>query len=54
VGILGTIGNIISFAKLDSWYRTLVNAIIIVIALAGPGFIALVRSRGPRRKAEDV
>lgn len=39
--ILGTIQNILSLARLDSWYRTLVNAVIIVIALAGPGFIRL-------------
>jgi len=39
--ILGTIQNILSLARLDSWYRTLVNAVIIVIALAGPGLIRL-------------
>ena len=43
VGILNTIRNIISFARLDSWWRTLVNAVIIVIALAGPGIGALLR-----------
>lgn len=45
VGLLGTISNIISFARLDSWWRTLVNAVIIVIALAGPGLGNLLRSK---------
>jgi ribose transport system permease protein len=45
VGLLGTISNIISFARLDSWWRTLVNAVIIVIALAGPGLGDLLRSK---------
>ena len=45
IGLLGTIRNIISFARLDSWWRTLVNAVIIVIALAGPGIGALLRRK---------
>jgi ribose transport system permease protein len=45
VAILGFIRNIISFANVDSWSRTLVDALIIVFALAGPGFVTLVRRR---------
>ncbi len=41
--ILGLIGNIISFANLDSWVRPLVDALIIIIALAIPAVIELVR-----------
>ncbi len=41
--ILGTIRNIISLARLDSWYRLLINAVVIVVALAGPGIINLFR-----------
>ncbi len=41
--ILGLIGNIISFADLDSWVRPLVDALIIITALAIPGIIRLVR-----------
>jgi ribose transport system permease protein len=41
--ILGLIGNIISFAGLDSWVRPLADALIIIIALSIPGLIALGR-----------
>lgn len=41
--ILGTMSNIISFANLDSWVQPLVNALIIIVALAVPGVIGLVR-----------
>ena len=41
--ILGIIRNIISFANIDSWWQTLVNALIIVFALAGPGIARLLR-----------
>ncbi len=41
--ILGLIGNIISFANLDSWVRPLVDALIIIIALAIPALIGLAR-----------
>lgn len=41
--ILGLIGNIISFADLDSWVRPLVDALIIIAALAIPGVILLAR-----------
>jgi ribose transport system permease protein len=43
--ILGLIRNIISFANIDSWWQTLVNALIIVVALAGPGIVVLLRRR---------
>jgi ribose transport system permease protein len=41
--ILGLVTNIISFANIDTWWQTFVNASIIVLALAAPGFINLVR-----------
>jgi ribose transport system permease protein len=43
--ILGTIRNIISFANVPTWWQTLVDALIIVVALAGPGLIRLIRTR---------
>jgi ribose transport system permease protein len=43
--ILGFIKNIISFANIDTWYQTFVNAAIIVVALAAPGVINLLRRR---------
>lgn len=43
--ILGLITNIISFANVETWWVTLVNAAIIVMALAAPGIIALFRRR---------
>lgn len=49
VVILGLIRNIISFANVDSWWRTLVDALIIVFALAGPGIFSLIRSLFRRR-----
>jgi len=41
--ILGLIGNIISFANLDSWVRPLVDALIIIAALAIPGIFGVMR-----------
>lgn len=41
--ILGVISNIISFASLDTWVQPLVNALIIILALAIPGVIGLAR-----------
>ena len=41
--ILGLIRNIISFADVDLWWQTFVNAAIIVLALALPGFVGLIR-----------
>lgn len=43
--ILGLIRNIISFANVPTWWQTLVDALIIIIALAAPGLIRLVRGR---------
>ncbi len=43
--ILGLILNIISFANVPTWWQTLVNGSIIVLALAGPGIFALLRRR---------
>jgi ribose transport system permease protein len=43
---LGIIQNIVSFAHISTWWETLVNATIIVVALAAPGIIALFRRRG--------
>jgi ribose transport system permease protein len=42
---LGMILNIISFAKVDTWWQTFINAFIIVMALAMPGLINLVQRR---------
>ena len=43
--ILGLIRNIISFANVDLWWQTFVNAAIIVLALAAPGILGLLRRR---------
>ncbi|HTP08171.1 MAG TPA: ABC transporter permease [Anaerolineae bacterium] len=43
--ILGLIRNIISFANVESWWQTFVNAAIIVLALAMPGIISLIRRK---------
>jgi ribose transport system permease protein len=43
VVILGVIKNIISFANVPSWSQTLVNALIIIAALIGPGLVRLAR-----------
>lgn len=45
VVILGTIRNIISFADVPTWWQTFVDASIIIVALAGPGLIRLIRGR---------
>lgn len=45
VAILGIIRSLISFANVPTWYQTLVNASIIVLALAGPGLWRLIRRR---------
>jgi ribose transport system permease protein len=42
---LGFIQNIISFAHINTWWETLVKALIIVVALATPGIINLFRRR---------
>jgi ribose transport system permease protein len=43
--LLGLIRNLISFANIETWWQTFVNAAIIVIALALPGVIGLIRRR---------
>jgi ribose transport system permease protein len=43
--ILGLIRNIISFANVESWWQTFVNAAIIVLALAMPGILSLIRRK---------
>jgi ribose transport system permease protein len=42
---LGFVQNIISFAHINTWWETLVKALIIVAALATPGIINLFRRR---------
>ena len=42
---LGIINNIISFAHINTWWETLIKAVIIVVALAAPGVIGLIRRR---------
>lgn len=42
---LGIIQNIISFANIDTWWETLVKAVIIVVALAAPGIVNLFRRK---------
>lgn len=42
---LGIIQNIISFARIDTWWETFVKASIIVVALAAPGIINLLRRK---------
>jgi len=43
--VLGNIRRIISIVRIDSWAVTLVNALIILFALAAPGFINLLRRK---------
>ncbi|MCB9456884.1 MAG: ABC transporter permease [Anaerolineaceae bacterium] len=43
VMILRVIRNVIFFAAVPTWSQTLVNALIIIAALAGPGLIRLIR-----------
>lgn len=45
VVILGSIRNIISFANVPTWWQTLMDALIIIVALAGPGLVRLIRTR---------
>lgn len=46
--ILRVIRNIIFFAAIPTWSQTLVNALIIIVALAGPGLIRLIRRMAAR------
>ncbi|MDI9565701.1 MAG: ABC transporter permease [Brevefilum fermentans] len=43
--VLGNIRRIISIVKVDSWAVTLINALVILFALAAPGFINLLRRK---------
>jgi ribose transport system permease protein len=47
VYILGFIRTIISFAGVPSWWQTLVDGLIVMLVLAGPGLVALLRGRRP-------
>ena len=51
--ILSLIPNIISFANIDTWWQTFVNALIIVLALATPGVITRVRNMTRGRGMAD-
>ena len=48
VVILGFIRSMISFAGVPTWYQVLVDGLIVMVALAGPGLAALLRRRGIR------
>lgn len=41
--ILSIILSIIAFANVPTWWQTLVNGLIVMLALAGPGIVALLR-----------
>ena len=43
--IIGLLKTIISFSGVPTWWQTLVDSLIVIIALAGPGFVALLRKR---------
>ncbi len=43
--ILGIIRNIISFANIDTWSQTLVDALIIITALASPGAVGFINQQ---------
>ena len=45
VVVLSLIQSIVSFAGVPSWWQTLLNGVIVVLALAGPGLFALIRRR---------
>lgn len=46
--IIGLLKTIISFSGVPTWWQTLVDSLIVIIALAGPGFVALLRKRAAR------
>lgn len=46
VAILSIVRNIVSFANVDNWSQTLVRALIIIVALAGPGLAQWIRQSG--------
>jgi ribose transport system permease protein len=43
VALLTLVSNIISFANISTWYQDLANAIIIIVALAGPETLRMLR-----------
>jgi ribose transport system permease protein len=43
--VLGMIRSIISFANVPTWWQTLADSLIVVLALAGPGLLALLRRK---------
>lgn len=43
VAILTFVSNIMSFARISTWHQDLANATVIIVALAGPGIIRLLR-----------
>ncbi|MGA7730759.1 MAG: ABC transporter permease [Chloroflexia bacterium] len=45
--ILGLLPNLISFANIETWWQTFLNAAIIVVALALPGILSLIRRKRP-------
>jgi ribose transport system permease protein len=45
VVILSLIQSIVSFSGAPSSWQTLINGLIVVAALAGPGLVALLRRR---------
>ncbi len=52
--ILGLIRSIISAANVPTWYQTLVDGLIVMLALAGPGLVTLLRSRAAARTTTTV
>ncbi|GAB4521736.1 MAG: hypothetical protein OHK0046_33400 [Anaerolineae bacterium] len=53
VVILGIIRNIISFANVPTWSQTLVDALIIVSALAAPGLVRLISTQVNRFRVNN-
>jgi ribose transport system permease protein len=43
--ILSLVPNLISFARIETWWQTFLNAAVIVLALAMPGLLSLIRRR---------
>jgi len=45
VAVLTIIRNLITFSNVPTWYQTLFDAVVILLALAGPGIVQLIRGR---------
>lgn len=45
VFVLGFIRNVVSFLRINSWFQPLVDASIVLLAIATPGFIGLFRKK---------